>query len=84
MSDQSTRFAASEHPGREKITFECPTALFDDLTRCASTAFHQDISLSRAEIIRAALTLSIPLLTQYPSLVKLINQNLHTSNQYVK
>ncbi len=84
MPDQSTRFAASEHPGREKVTFECPTSLFDEISECSANGFQEDIGLSRAEIIRAALSMSLPLLTKHPYLVKLINQNLHLSNQYVK
>ncbi len=80
MSDQETRFAASEHPDREKITFECPTSLFEDLTNCSAAAFKEDIGLSRAEIIRACIALSLPFLTKNPHLVKLINQKATKGN----
>ncbi len=81
MSDQSTRFAASPNPGREKISFEASHYLADQLTDFAASAFKRDISLNRSEIIRAALTLALPVFHANPNMVTYINQNMAHSNQ---
>ena len=74
------RFAASPNPGREHINFELPTSLAEEITSCAGNAFNQDISVSRSDVIRAALILSLPTLREHPALVKLLNQNYVNGN----
>lgn len=73
-------FSSSKNPDREHCNFEMPRQMADDLFECVASAHGKGHSLSRSDVIRAALVIALPVIKERPDLVKILNRYYSKGN----